>query len=148
MQGPLLLAHRKHSIKIIPSPLLFLALPFLDPKCDKHVSGSAKWQFQSVLCQGPLRFQLSPFRCLFLRSCRLMCFLCVALIAHCCHSGRRQAATDSVIAAGSAGLPPRLIGEDSSQPLRNLTPGQLYFKKGDALFTKRPFRKVSQQNLN
>lgn len=71
----------------------------------------------------------------------------VSLIAHCCHSARRQTRADSVTTADCTGLPAYSIADIPLRPWRNRTPGQLYFKKLVALFTESPFQKVSLQSL-
>lgn len=92
--------------------------------------------------------KILPFRCLFRCSCRLMCF-CACLWLHtACHSTRRQTPTDSVTTADCSGLLSIWSAKIPLRPQRSLAPGPLYFKKVVALFTKRPFQKVSQQNSN
>lgn len=138
-----------HPIKISLSPSLFLTLPFLDSKRNKQKwSGSAKWQFQSVLCQGPFRFQNTPIPLLISVFLPSDVYLCVSVITHCCHSARhrrqqillQQLTVQACLSIRAAKIPLR--------PWRRRTLGQLYFKALVALFTKRPFQKVSQQSIN
>lgn len=137
------------STKINLSPPLFLMLPFLDSKGNQQkLSGSAKWQFQSVLCQGPFRFQNTPIPLLISVFLPSDVYLCVSLITHGCHSARRQTPTDSVTTADCQVCLSIWSAKIPLRPRRNCTASQLYFKKLVALFTKRPFQKVSQQNLN
>lgn len=149
MQSPLCLEHRKHSIKINLSPSLFLTLPFLDSKHNKQKSsGFAKWQFQSVLCPGPFRFQNTPVPLLISVFLPSDVYLCVSVITHCCHSARRrrqQILLQQLIVQARLSIPSARM---PLRPWRKRTLGQLYFKTLVALFTKRPFQKVSQQNIN
>lgn len=117
MQSPLCPECRVHSVQTnLFSSLLFLPLPFPDSKCNKQKwSGSAKWQFQSVLCQGPFRFQNIPIPLLISVFLPSDVYLCVSLITHCCHSACRQTPTDSVTTADCTGLSQHLISEDASQ---------------------------------
>lgn len=74
----------------------------------------------SVLCQGPFRFQNIPIPLLISVFLPSDVYLCLSLIAHCCHSECRQTPTDSVTTADCTGLPQNLIRKDSSQTLKEL----------------------------
>lgn len=77
-----------------------------------------------------------------------MCF-CACLWLHtACHSTHQQTPTDSVPTADCSGLLSVWSAKIPLRPPRSPAPGPLYFKKVFALFTKRPFQKVSQQNSN
>lgn len=148
MQSSLCLERGVHPRRADLSPLRFFLLSF-QPATSKNDQAQQNGSFKVFCAKVHLGSNTFPFHGLFLGSCRLMCMCVASLIAYCCHSARRQTPTDSVTTAwwyrpASAFDQRRCLSDlEGAAP-----PGQLYFKRLVALFTKTPFPKVSQQNLN
>ena len=112
MQSSLCLEPRVHPPRTDLSPLRFFR-PFVFPTSNKQKwSGSAKWQFQSGLCQGPFRFQNIPIPRLIsgflLSDVYLRCLFACTLL-----SLRHQQILLQQL--GGTGPPQRFISQEASQ---------------------------------